>query len=63
MFAVLVFKAWIELKHYKIMEGTGVRQTYQLAGRILKAEKDLFCKIEGGDELYRLLCEIFKVKD
>jgi hypothetical protein len=32
-------------------------------GRILKAEKDLFCKIEGGNELYRLLCEIFKVKD
>jgi len=32
-------------------------------GRILTAEKDLFLKVEGGDELYRMLCEIFIVKD
>lgn len=32
-------------------------------GRILKAEKDLFSKVEGGDELYHMLCEIFKVSD
>ncbi|MGB9854083.1 MAG: hypothetical protein ACPLRY_04670 [Candidatus Bathyarchaeales archaeon] len=39
------------------------RQTYQTVGRILKAEKELFSKMEGGDELYRLLCEIFKVRE
>jgi len=32
-------------------------------GRILKAEKDMFSKVEGGDELYRLLCEMFKVRE
>jgi len=38
------------------------RQTYRAVGRILKAEKELFLKVEGGDELYELLCEIFKVR-
>jgi hypothetical protein len=37
------------------------RETYQTMGRILKAEKDLFSKVEGGDELYQMLCQIFKV--
>jgi len=37
------------------------RQTYQTMGRLLKAEKDLFSRVEGGDELYQMLCEIFKV--
>ena len=32
-------------------------------GRILKAERDMFSKVEGGDELYQLLCEIFKVNE
>jgi hypothetical protein len=31
--------------------------------RILKAEKDLFSKVEGGDELYKLLQEVFKVEE
>jgi len=30
-------------------------------GRLLRAEKDLFSKVEGGDELYQMLCEVFKV--
>ncbi|MEM2202290.1 MAG: hypothetical protein QXZ47_02640 [Candidatus Bathyarchaeia archaeon] len=64
MFAVLIFRAWIELKNYKLMwKELEWRQTYQAVGRILKAEKELFSKVEGGDELYRLLCEIFKVKE
>jgi hypothetical protein len=62
MFAVLIFRAWIEQKHYRMMwQEMEWRQTYQTMGRILKAEKDLFSKIEGGDELYQMLCEIFKV--
>ena len=39
------------------------QQTYKTMGRILKAERDLFSKMEGGDELYRLLLEIFKVNE
>jgi hypothetical protein len=39
------------------------RQTYQTMGRLLKAEKDLFSKVEGGDELYQMLCEMFKVNE
>ena len=62
MFIVLIFRAWIELKNYKMMwKELEWRETYRAVGRVLKAEKDLFTKVEGGEELYRLLCEIFKV--
>ena len=59
MFIVLIFRAWIELKNYKMMW----KETYRAVGRVLKAEKDLFTKVEGGEELYKLLCEIFKVPE
>jgi len=63
MFMVLVFRAWIELKHFKIMwKEMEWRRTYEAVGRVLKAEKDLFTNVEGGEELYNLLCEIFKVQ-
>jgi hypothetical protein len=62
MFAVLIFRAWIEVKHYRMVwQELEWKQTYQNMGRILKAEKDLFSRIEGGDELYQMLLEIFKV--
>ena len=61
MFIILVFRAWIELKNYKLMwkeiEG---RRTYEVVGRVLRAEKDLFTGVEGGKELYDILCEMFK---
>jgi hypothetical protein len=64
MFAVLVFRAWVELKNYRIMWNEFEwKQTYQTMGQVLKAEKDMFSKVEGGDELYQLLCEIFKVNE
>jgi hypothetical protein len=64
MFAVLIFRAWLELRNYRLMwRELEWQQTYQTMGRILKAEKELFSKVEGGDELYRMLCEIFKVRD
>ena len=64
MFIVLIFRAWIELKNYKMMwKELEWKETYRAVGRILKAEKDLFTKVEGGEELYRLLCEIFKVSE
>lgn len=64
MFVVLTFRAWLELKNYRLLwRELEWKQTYQTMGRILKAEKDLFSKVEGGDELYDMLCEIFKVDE
>ncbi len=64
MFTVLIFRAWIELRNYRmIWKELEWRQLYQSMGRVLKAEKDLFSKVEGGDELYQMLCEIFKVNE
>ena len=64
MFVVLIFRAWIELKNYKMMwKELEWKETYRAVGRVLKAEKDLFTKVEGGEELYKLLCEIFKVPE
>jgi hypothetical protein len=34
-----------------------------MVGKILKAEKDLFKGVEGGDELYRLLSRMFNAED
>lgn len=62
MFIVLVFRAWIELKNYRVMwREVEWRKTFEIAGRILKAEKDLFAKVEGGEELYNILSEMFEV--
>ena len=64
MFLVLIFRAWIEFKNYRIMwKELEWRRTYEVVGRVLKAEKDLFTGVEGGEELYNLLCEMFKVND
>jgi hypothetical protein len=64
MFAVLIFRAWIEMRNYRMMwQELEWRQTYQTMGRLLKAEKDLFAKVEGGEELYQMLREIFKVDE
>ena len=64
MFVVLTFREWLELKNYRLLwRELEWKQTYQTMGRILKAEKDLFSKVEGGDELYDMLCEIFKVNE
>lgn len=64
MFAVLMFRAWLEQKHYRMLwREMEWRQTYQTMGRLLKAEKDMFSRVEGGDELYQMLCEMFKVNE
>lgn len=64
MFSVLVFRAWLELKNYRLVwKELEWRQTYATMGRLLKAEKDLFSKVEGGEELYQMLLEVFKVSD
>jgi hypothetical protein len=64
MFTVLIFRAWIELKNYRMMwKELEWKRTYQAMARVLKAEKDMFSRMEGGNELYQLLCEIFNVNE
>jgi len=64
MFIILTFRAWIELKNYRIMwKELEWRKTCEVAGKILRAEKDMFAGLEGGEELYKLLCEMFKVSE
>ena len=64
MFVVLVFRAWLEMRHFQVLwKEAEWRKTYEMVGRILKAEKDLFKGAEGGDELYRLLVKMFKVEE
>ena len=63
MFLVLTFRAWIELKNYNVIwKEIKRRSTNEVVGRILKAERELFTKVEGGTELYDLLCRIFDVE-
>ncbi len=60
MFTVLVFRAWVEHKNYKLMwKELEWRRTCETAGKILKTEKTLFTKVEGGEELYELLTKLF----
>jgi len=64
MFVVLVFRAWLELKHFQILwKEAEWRKTYEVVGRILKVEKELFTGVEGGNELYKLLSEMFGVEE
>ena len=63
MFLVLTLRAWIELKNYNIMwKEIRRRSTNELVSRILRAERELFTKVEGGTELYDLLCRMFDVE-
>jgi len=64
MFVVLIFRAWLELRHFQILwKEAEWRKTYEVAGRILKAERDMFTGVEGGDELYKILSEMFGVEE
>lgn len=62
MFTVLVFRAWIELKNFQVIwRESQWRRLYDTVGRVLLAEKDIFARVEGGGELYEILCKIFGV--
>ena len=64
MFAVLLFRAWVELRNYRLIwKEMEWRKAYSTVGRVLKAEKELFTEVKGGEELYKLLLEMFKVKE
>lgn len=63
MFVVLIFRAWLELKHFQILwKEAEWKKTYEMVGRILRAEKELFKDVKGGDELYKLLIQMFNVE-
>ncbi len=64
MFLVLIFRAWIEFKNYKmIWREMEWRKTRRIAREVLKAEKETFTRIEGGHELYEILCHMFGVEE
>jgi hypothetical protein len=64
MFAVLIFRAWVELRNYRLLwKEMEWRKTYNAVSRVLKAERELFTKVEGGEELYKLLLEMFNVQE
>ena len=64
MFIVLVFRAWVEHKNYRLMwKELEWRRTCETVGKILNAEKSLFTKVEGGEELYQMLRELFQCKE
>jgi len=63
MFIVLIFRAWIELKNYKMMwRELEWKETYRTVGRILKAEKDLFTKVEGERNFIDFFAKCSKFK-
>jgi hypothetical protein len=59
MFLVLIFRAWIEFRHYRTMwREIEWRKSCETAVRVLE---DMFSKVEGGKELYEALNEIFQL--
>ena len=64
MFAVIIFRAWIELKNYKLIwREMEWQKNYDLMRHVLRAERDMFGKVEGGEELYKILSEMFRVNE
>jgi hypothetical protein len=64
MFSVLIFRAWIEFKNFKaIWKDMEWRKTRRTARQVLEDEKVMFQKIEGGRELYDILCHMFELEE
>lgn len=64
MFLVLIFRAWIEFKNFRVLwREMEWRRTRRTAREVLKAEKETFSKIEGGRELYEILSHMFQVDE
>jgi hypothetical protein len=64
MFAVIIVRAWLELKNYKLIwRETEWQKNYDLMRKVLRAEHDIFSKVEGGEELYKILSEMFRVNE
>jgi len=64
MFAVLILRAWIELKNYKLIwREMDWQKNCSVMRKVLKAEHDMFSKVEGGEELYNILSEMFRLNE
>ena len=64
MFIVLIVRAWLEFKNYKVMwNEIEWQKTRRTAREILNSEKETFLKMDGGQELYDILCHLFEVDD
>jgi len=64
MFLVLTFRAWVEFKNFRaIWQEMEWRKTRKTAKEVLEAEKDNFSKIEGGPEVYDILCHVLQVQE
>jgi hypothetical protein len=64
MFVVIIVRAWIELKNYKLIwREMEWQKNYETMRKVLKAEHDMFSKVEGGEELYNILSEMFRVNE
>jgi len=64
MFLILTFRAWVEMRNYKIMwKELEWRKTREVAEKILRAEREMFTSVEGGQELYTLLCKMFQIPE
>lgn len=64
MFLILTFRAWMEMKNFKIMwKELEWRKTREVVEKILRAEREMFTNVEGGQELYTLLCKMFQIPE
>lgn len=64
MFLVLIFRAWIEYKNFRVMwDEIERRRNHETIKQMLKDNKEFFRKIDGGEKLYSLLCQVFRVED
>jgi hypothetical protein len=64
MFLVLIFRAWIEFRNFKtIWKEMEWRKTRRTAREVLKYEKETFSKMDGGRELYDVLCNLFQIDE
>jgi hypothetical protein len=64
MFLVLIFRAWIEFKNFKVIwQEMEWRKTRRTAREVLRAEKEAFSKMEGGRELYDILSHMFQLDE
>jgi hypothetical protein len=64
MFIILIVRAWLEWKNYRII-WADIRRNQKLdtLAQLLKAEKSFFLKVEGGKKLYEALCDIFEIEE
>lgn len=64
MFIVLIFRAWVEFKNYKILwKEFEWQKTRETAIKVLKDEEESFSKMEGGKDLFDILCHMFQVEE